>query len=66
VKVLLVFSSVTTRWKSACFRREAATSYPLYYRTALASSNVLYPPSYRRPLRVAFPATEEDDGLTMF
>ncbi len=46
--------------------REAATSYPLYYGTALAFSSVLYPLSCRRPLRVTFPAIEEDNGLTMF
>jgi hypothetical protein len=39
--------------------------YPPDYRTAFASSLILYPPSHRHPLAVGLPRGE-DDGLTTF
>src|SRR5262245_25212818 len=39
--------------------------YPPRYRAAFACSLLLYPPSHRLPLRVAFPEGG-DDGLTTF
>src|SRR3954454_13442904 len=39
--------------------------YPPDYRTAFASSLILYPPSHRHPLAVGLPR-REDDGLTTF
>ena len=33
--------------------------YPLHYRATFASSAILYPLSYQRPLRFAFPVGEQ-------
>ena len=68
----LSFSAVKTSWKSAVFRRGAKSDplsgllllYPLGYRPAFASSNLLYPLHLPHSLRSGYHLSVEHIGLT--